>query len=62
MKSYTRSKSTNMSSATKPDDKILIDILTGASAGGMTATILAQKLMFETGCRYREAARDAIRR
>jgi predicted acylesterase/phospholipase RssA len=26
---------------------ILIDVLTGASAGGMCATVLAQKLMFE---------------
>ena len=31
------------------DNKILIDVLTGASAGGMTSTILAQKLMFEAG-------------
>jgi hypothetical protein len=31
-----------------PDDKkILVDVLTGASAGGMSATVLAQKLMFE---------------
>lgn len=29
------------------DDQIKIDILTGASAGGMTAAILAQKLLFE---------------
>lgn len=28
-------------------NKIEIDVLTGASAGGMTAVILAQKLMFE---------------
>jgi patatin-like phospholipase len=27
--------------------KILVDVLTGASAGGMSATVLAQKLMFE---------------
>ncbi len=31
-----------------PDSqKILVDVLTGASAGGMSATVLAQKLMFE---------------
>lgn len=32
---------------TNEDDRIEIDILTGASAGGMTAAILAQKLLFE---------------
>lgn len=30
-------------------NKIFIDILTGASAGGMSATVLAQKLFFEAG-------------
>jgi hypothetical protein len=34
---------------TKPEERIEIDVLTGASAGGMTATIAAQKLMFEAG-------------
>ena len=29
--------------------RIEIDVLTGASAGGMTATICAQKLLFEAG-------------
>lgn len=29
------------------DSRILVDVLTGASAGGMSATVLAQKLMFE---------------
>ena len=29
------------------DNRVLIDVLTGASAGGMTSTILAQKLMFD---------------
>jgi predicted acylesterase/phospholipase RssA len=29
------------------NDKIVIDVLTGASAGGMSATVLAQKLLFE---------------
>ncbi len=32
-----------------PDDRIVIDVLTGASAGGMTAIILAQKLLFSAG-------------
>jgi predicted acylesterase/phospholipase RssA len=32
-----------------PDARIEIDVLTGASAGGMTATIAAQKLAFEAG-------------
>src|SRR5438128_12699509 len=36
----------NQSAATE-DDKVYIDVLTGASAGGMTATIAAQKLMLE---------------
>jgi len=30
-------------------EKIFIDVLTGASAGGMSATVLAQKLLFEAG-------------
>ena len=30
------------------EDQILIDVLTGASAGGMTAAVTAQKLMFES--------------
>src|ERR1039457_5695954 len=37
----------NQSPNTKPEDKIYIDVLTGASAGGMTATIAAQKLLYE---------------
>ncbi|SPF41596.1 putative Phospholipase [Syntrophobacter sp. SbD1] len=37
----------NESPDTLTEDRIVIDVLTGASAGGMTATILAQKLMFE---------------
>jgi Patatin-like phospholipase len=32
-----------------PSQQIEIDVLTGASAGGMTATIAAQKLMLEAG-------------
>jgi hypothetical protein len=31
----------------RPEEKIEIDVLTGASAGGMTATIAAQKLAFD---------------
>jgi hypothetical protein len=30
-----------------PDDRIEIDVLTGASAGGMTAAIIAQRLLFD---------------
>jgi Patatin-like phospholipase len=36
----------NSDPATAEQDRILIDVLTGASAGGMTAIILAQKLSF----------------
>ncbi len=32
---------------TTEDQKIIIDVITGASAGAMTAAILAQKLLFE---------------
>jgi hypothetical protein len=39
----------NSNPETVPDETIKIDVLTGASAGGMTATIAAQKLMFEKG-------------
>lgn len=39
----------NQDLATPPQNKIYIDVLTGASAGGMTATIAAQKLLFEAG-------------
>lgn len=34
---------------TTEDNHIEIDVLTGASAGGMTASILAQKLLFDDG-------------
>lgn len=30
-----------------PDDRIYVDILTGASAGGMTAALLGQRLLFD---------------
>jgi hypothetical protein len=32
----------------RPDERILVDVLTGASAGGMTAVIAAQKLLYES--------------
>ncbi|HVT92709.1 MAG TPA: patatin-like phospholipase family protein [Bryobacteraceae bacterium] len=37
------------SKAASDADKIIIDVLTGASAGGMTAIILAQKLLYNGG-------------
>jgi len=37
----------NQHPETTEDQKILIDVITGASAGAMTAAILAQKLLFE---------------
>ena len=36
----------NDNPATTDDERIVIDVLTGASAGGMTAIILAQKLLY----------------
>ncbi len=39
----------NNNPATTDDDRIEIDVLTGASAGGMTAIILAQKLLYGAG-------------
>jgi hypothetical protein len=36
----------NIDAATTPDQRIEIDVLTGASAGGMTAIILGQKLLY----------------
>jgi hypothetical protein len=39
-------KQHNNSGKTAPQDKIIIDVITGASAGGMTAAILAQKLLY----------------
>src|SRR5580698_538618 len=38
----------NTDAATGSDDRIEIDVLTGASAGGMTAIILGQKLLFNS--------------
>lgn len=37
----------NLDPRTTPAQKIYVDVLTGASAGGMTATICAQKLLYE---------------
>ncbi|MGA2262620.1 MAG: patatin-like phospholipase family protein [Acidobacteriota bacterium] len=37
----------NQDPATPPADQVVIDVLTGASAGGMSAALLAQKLLFE---------------
>jgi predicted acylesterase/phospholipase RssA len=37
----------NQNNHDQPDRQIHIDVLTGASAGGMTATIMAQKLLFD---------------
>lgn len=39
----------NTNPETTDVDKILIDVITGASAGGMTAVILAQKLLYCAG-------------
>ncbi|HEV2803555.1 MAG TPA: patatin-like phospholipase family protein [Chthoniobacterales bacterium] len=41
---------------TPPNERIEIDVLTGASAGGMTATIAAQKLLFDA-----PALRDPVK-
>lgn len=40
-------KQHNQNNATKDNERIEVDVLTGASAGGMTATIAAQKLLFD---------------
>lgn len=39
----------NQDPLTAPDDRIVIDVVTGASAGGMTAILLAQKLLYAAG-------------
>jgi len=39
-------KQHNENPRTAPGDRITIDVITGASAGGMTAAILAQKLLY----------------
>jgi hypothetical protein len=41
-------KQHNQDSRTTDQDRIEVDVLTGASAGGMTATIAAQKLLFDS--------------
>lgn len=40
-------KENNLNYKDEPENQIKIDVLTGASAGGMTAAILAQKLLFD---------------
>ena len=40
-------KQHNADPATGPSDRIEIDVLTGASAGGMTAAVATQKLLFD---------------
>lgn len=37
----------NRNNVDRPDRQILVDVLTGASAGGMTAAMLAQKLLYD---------------
>ena len=37
----------NLDPQTRSEDRIIVDVVTGASAGGMTGIILAQKLMYE---------------
>lgn len=37
----------NRNNAHRPERQIVVDVLTGASAGGMTAAMLAQKLLFD---------------
>src|SRR5579862_9363987 len=39
----------NRHPATTEDQKIIVYVLTGASAGGISATVLAQKLLYEAG-------------
>ena len=39
----------NTDPATAESERIEIDVITGASAGGMTAAIAVQKLLFEAG-------------
>lgn len=47
---------TNNEAATGEDSKIYIDVLTGASAGGMTAAILSQRLMYDAASLEGETA------
>ncbi len=39
----------NLDKNPEADDRIIVDVLTGASAGGMTAIILSQKLLYSAG-------------
>jgi hypothetical protein len=38
----------NRNNADRPERQVLVDVLTGASAGGMTAAMLAQKLLYSS--------------
>src|SRR5579859_7522818 len=38
---------TNNEQASSEDGKIYVDVLTGASAGGMTAAMVSQRLMYD---------------
>jgi hypothetical protein len=40
---------TNNEAAVSEDSKIYVDVLTGASAGGMTAAMVSQRLMYDAG-------------
>lgn len=51
----------NQNNRGQPDKQIHIDVLTGASAGGMTATILAQKLLFDAPALAQPFANDLYR-
>src|SRR5688500_473790 len=51
----------NQNNRDRPDKQIHIDVLTGASAGGMTATILAQKLLFDAAALAQPFANDLYR-
>lgn len=48
----------NQNNRDRPERQIHIDVLTGASAGGMTATILAQKLLFDAAALAQPFAND----
>jgi predicted acylesterase/phospholipase RssA len=44
-----RQHNINPETLANPDERIEIDVLTGASAGGMTAVIVAQNLLYAGG-------------
>lgn len=49
----------NENEETTEDNRIEVDVITGASAGGMTASILAQKLLYDDGS-LRDPYRNAL--